>query len=510
MIGLVLLIAIFAVYSQVGRFDFIAYDDNGYITDNPQVQSGLNLASMKWALTATITGHWTPVTVFSHLLACQLFHQQSGMHHLINVLFHTLATLFLFGWLKRATGALWPSAFVAFIFAAHPLHVESVAWVSERKDVLCAFFWFAALYLYVRYAKRPSIGGYLSVTVVFSLGLMAKSMLVTFPFTLLLLDIWPLRRKQFPMLLWEKIPLVGLSAAASYITYRAQSSAGAVQAFPLAERIGNSIVSYVVYLRQMIWPTPVAVIYPWQPPAMWQVVASAIILISVTAAVLIWRTKPYLAVGWFWYLGTLLPVIGLVQAGTQAHADHFMYVPMIGLLLMLAWGGWELQARWPGVRRPLAIAAVVCGISCVLVAHAQTEYWENTETLFDHALAVTRDNYVADYTLGNYLMNSGRPQEAVVHFEDALRAKPDYPEAQNNLGIALASIPGRATDAVSHFEAAVRLNPGFVSAHRNLAQLLEQIPGKRSEALAQYQLVEKLEPSRETATIIQRLRAEQQ
>jgi protein O-mannosyl-transferase len=504
-IGLGLILAIFAVYSQVGTFDFLSYDDNLYVTENPHVQAGLTPESIKWALTAVVAGNWMPVTLFSHMLDCQLFHLQSGMPHLINVLFHMLATLLLFASLKRATGARWPSAFVAMLFAVHPLHVESVAWVAERKDVLSACFWFLALYAYVRYVERPTVRGYLLVALAFGLGLMAKPMMVTFPFTLLLLDVWPLRRAQFPKILWEKLPLIAMSATVSVITYFVQRTTGAVQAYALPVRIENALISYVVYIAQVLWPAGLAVMYPYrQSPAMWQAVAAGIVLLAVSAAVIFaWRTRPYLAVGWFWYLGTLVPVIGLVQVGWQARADRYMYIPMIGLLLMLAWGVAELQVKW------LVLAAAASCIACISVARMQTGYWQNSGTLFERAIDVTQDNYVAEYNLANYLMNTRRGAEAIPHFEAALRAKPDYPEAQNNLGMVLGNIPGRMPDAVSHFEAAVRLRPNLVQAHYNLAVALAQIPGRKSEALAQYEAVQRLEPSPEIAKIIEQLRAEQ-
>ena len=458
-IGAVLILAIFTVYFQVGSFDFTSYDDNDYVTENTHVLSGLTLQNIRWALTAVVVSNWMPLTNLSHMLDCQLFHQQSGVHHLVNVLFHALATLLLFASFKRATGARWASAFVALIFAVHPLHVESVAWVSERKDVLSAFFCFLALYAYVRYTEHPSVRGYLQVALAFGLGLMAKPMLVTFPFVLLLLDAWPLHRTHFPRMLWEKAPLVAFAAAVSCVTYFVQRSTGAVQAYPLPVRIGNALISYVVYIGQTLWPARLVVLYPYpQSFAMGRAAAAAIFLLAVTAAVIFaWRTRPYLAVGWFWYLGTLVPVIGLVQVGQQARADRYMYIPMVGLLLMLAWGASELQAKWPRAKLAIVLAASACAIACVSAAWVQTGYWQNTGTLFERTLDLTRDNYVAEYTLANYLMNSRREPEAIPHFEAALRVTPNFAEAQNNLGMVLGNIPGRMPEAISHFEAAVRL-----------------------------------------------------
>jgi tetratricopeptide (TPR) repeat protein len=444
-----------------------------------------------------------PVTLFSHMLDCQLFHMESGMHHLDNVLLHILATLLLFAVLKRATQARWPSAFVALIFAVHPLHVESVAWVAERKDVLSACFWFLAWYGYLRYVERPSLRSYLLVAVPFALGLMAKPMLVTFPFTLFLLDFWPLKRVS----VIEKLPLIAMSAADACVTFLVQKSTAAVQSYPLPVRIENAMISYVTYLGQMFWPARLSVLYPYQQsPELWQAIAAGIILAAVTASVICTRRSyPYLAVGWFWYLGTLVPVIGIVQVGLQSYADRYMYIPMIGLLIMLAWGARDLLRRWPAAMPALVVAAAACGTGCMSLAYLQTAYWQNSGTLFERALQVTRNNYVAEYNLANYLMNSSRGVEAIPHFEAALRIRPDYPEAQNNLGMTIGNIPGRMPEAISHFEAAVRLKPDLLQAHYNLAVALEQTPGGKAEALKHYQFIERLQPSPEIEAIIKRL-----
>jgi len=510
-IGLGLIVAIFLVYSQVGSFDFTSYDDNLYVTQNSHVQEGLTVEGIKWALTAVVASNWMPVTLLSHMLDCQLFHLQSGMHHLTNVLFHTLATLLLFAVLLRATGARMASSFVAMIFALHPLHVESVAWVAERKDVLSAFFFFLALYAYVRYAEAPSLRRYLLVAASFGLGLMAKPMLVTFPFVLLLFDVWPLRRcndrAQALARTWEKLPLGALSAIVSVVTFYAQRATLAVQAFPLPVRIENALSVYVIYIAQMFWPAGLAVLYPYpQAPSAGLAAASLLVIAGVTAgAIYAWRTRPYLAVGWFWYLGTLVPVIGLVQVGLQSRADRYLYLPMVGLLLMLAWGAVDLVAKWPQAKAAVATFATIAGVACLVMSRTQTEYWQNSGTLFQRALDVTQDNYVAEYNLANYLMNNRRGAEAVPHFESAVRLKPDYAEAQNNLGMLLGSMPGRMSDAIPHFEAALRLRPNLVEAQYNLAVSLAQV-GRTREAIAHYEEVQRLQPSPEVAKIIDRLR----
>ncbi len=342
-----LVVSVIAVYAQVGRFEFVDYDDSVYVFNNPRVMAGVTPGGIKWALTAVVGSNRTPVTLLSHMLDCQLFGMESGMHHLVNVLLHMLSSLVLFAVLLRATGTTGPSAFVAFVFALHPLHVGSVAWIAERKDMLSALFWFLALYAYVRYTERPNRVLYLLVLALFGLGLMSKPMVVTFPFALLLFDVWPLRRMQWPKIVWEKIPLFVFSAIASALTYRVQSGTGSVKAPAFGVRIGNALISYVVYLRQTFWPTHLSVFYPYPHSiAVWPVVGAFALILGVSAlvAVLAWRTRPYLAVGWFWYLGTLVPVIGLVQVGEQAHADRYMYIPMVGLNSHAGMGrGWI----WP-------------------------------------------------------------------------------------------------------------------------------------------------------------------
>ncbi len=339
-IYLVLFVTTFAVYVQVRQFDFVNYDDPEYVSKNLHVREGITPAGIAWAFTSGDSANWLPLTRISHMFDAQLFGMRSGFHHLTNVLIHALATLLLFAFLSRATHMRWPSAFVAFVFALHPLHVESVAWIAERKDVLSAFFWFLALWSYVRYAERPGLGRYLLVLLPFCLGLMAKPMIVTLPFVLLLLDVWPLRRAAR---FGKKLPFFALSAAVAITTYLVQRSSGAVKAltvFPIGLRVENALVSYCVYLGKMFWPASLAVFYPYPLTVpVWKYTIAGLAIVSISAlAVRLFRAYPYVAVGWFWYLGTLLPVIGLVQVGAQARADRYMYVPMVGLAIILAWG----------------------------------------------------------------------------------------------------------------------------------------------------------------------------
>ena len=415
----------------------------------------------------------------------KLFGLGSGWHHLTSVLIHALAALLLFGFLNRATHARWPSALVAFLFALHPLHVESVAWVAERKDVLGAFFWFLALWVYVGGRK-------LIVLAAFCLGLMAKPMIVTLPFVLLLVDVWPLRRPRTVALIREKLPLFALSAGAAVATYLVQRASGAVRAldaFPLGLRIENALVTYVVYMARTIWPARLAVFYPYPADVpLWQALLAGLLLAGISVVVLrSFRERPYLAVGWLWYLGTLVPVIGLVQAGAQASADRYMYIPMVGLAIMLAWGAAEW--RWMPAMAGLTMVA------CIAVTWVQIGYWRSSEALFRHAIKVTSGNYLAHHNLGVALAEEpGRLPEAIAQYEAALAIKPDYARARTDLANALSKTPGRTEDAVAEYQAAIRLEPGAAIPHNDLGNTLSQIPGRLAEAIAEYQAALRIEP----------------
>ena len=524
-----LILSIFAVYSQVGGFDFVNYDDGESVYQNVHVQAGLTPASVKWALTAVVVNNWMPVTLLSHILVGQLFGMRSGMHHLVNVLFHAMAAVLLFASLRRATGARGMSAFVAFMFALHPLHVESVAWVTERKDVLSAFFWFLGLYEYVLYSERPSLGRYLAVATAFCLGLMSKPMLVTFPFTLLLFDVWPLRRTQWPSTIWEKLPLIALSAGASAATWFFQGSARALLTIPLATRIENAFISCLTYIGQMFYPVRLAVFYPYPPSIpLWKAASACAAVLTVSVLVIrAWRTRPYLMMGWFWYLGTLVPVIGLVQAGRQAHADRYMYIPMVGLSVMLAWGAADVFGKWPRTKSVAAVAGAAFCAACMALAWKETAHWRNSETLYEHAIDATGHNDLAEYNLGTYLATMQRYTDAIPHFEAALSINPDFAEAHDNLGTALASrgdcaaaIPhfeaairatpnyarasynlgscqmvfGNYAAAIPYFEAAVRADAGFADAYFRLAVSLSKVSGRAPDAIRQYETVLRLRP----------------
>jgi cytochrome c-type biogenesis protein CcmH/NrfG len=498
-IWLGLILSVLAVYSQVGRFEFVSFDDIWYVTENPHVLAGLSLQNVQWALTTTVDANWIPVTLLSHMAVCSLFGLQSGAHHWVNVVFHALAAVLLFASLERATRAVWPSAFVAFIFALHPLHVESVAWVAERKDVLSTFFWFLALYAYVRYTEQPGLRRYLLMLAPFCLGLMSKPMLVTFPFTLLLLDIWPLRRIRFPGTswekpLWEKIPLFALSLISSAVTYSVQHSTGAVQlSRGRGESILNALLSYVSYIGQTFWPTRLAVFYPYRESLSLWPVALAILLGISWLAVFTWRTRPYLATGWFWYLGTLVPVIGLIQVGGQAHADRYMYIPMVGLSMMLAWGAADVIQKWPQAKFGVAAAAVFACLACLVTASAQAAYWQNNESLYRRAISVTRNNYPAEYNLGHYLKDiPGGGPEAAAHLREALRINPDSVEAHNVMGDYLMAT-GHTAEGVAQFQASLRLKPDSIDTRNRVAGYLMSI-GRINEGVAQFEEVLRTQP----------------
>ena len=452
-----LLICAVGAYWQTAQFDFVNYDDPEYVTANPHVRAGLTANGVAWALTSTEAANWFPLTRLSHMLDWQLFDARSGAHHLVNVALHAFAAILLFAFLLRATGQRWPSAFVAFVFALHPLHVESVAWIAERKDVLSAVFWFLALWAYVA-------GRHWLVLVAFCAGLMAKPMIVTLPLVLLLVDIWPLRRKPT---FKDKLPLFAIAALAAVFTVVVQQASGAVRTLsivPLAMRIENALVSYGWYMWKTIWPADLTVFYPYPKsiPA-WQPVAAAAVLAVISA--LVWRfrsERPYLLTGWLWYLVTLAPVIGLVQVGSQARGDRYMYVPMIGLLIMLAWS-----------LPQIAVITTAASLAFAVVAWAQVTYWQNSETLFRHALEVTRDNYVAEHNLGSALLDQpGRLFEAEQHLQAAVRLAPDSVRAHTDLGSALAKM-GHFQEAMGEFHTALHLDPNSEITRHNLQAAIE-------------------------------------
>jgi len=490
-IYLLLAAAVFLIYSPVLHFDFVTFDDPEYVTANPHVQAGLSLAGVAWAFASSYAGSWFPLTWLSHMLDCDLFGLASGWHHFTNLWIHALSTLLLFTVLKRISGARWKSALVAFLFALHPLHVESVAWVCERKDVLSALFWVLTLAAYAGYVGRPGRGRYMLTLFLFCLGLMAKPMLVTLPVVLLLLDRWPFQRG---IRILEKLPFFAASAAVSVVTYLVHRSAGALASFevvPLAARFENALVSYAVYLLKMVWPVNLAVFYPYsQASLVAPAVVAGIVVAAITVLVLrVFPRWPYLAVGWLWYLVTLLPVIGLVQAGAQARADRFTYIPMIGISIALVWGASEALAAWPRIR--LALAAAVCS-ACLVLTWLQVGYWRDSVSLYQHAIDATSDNYVARFNLASVLEARGDPAGAVAELREAVRIRPYFATAHAELGQLLAT-EGQPGEALGELQAAVRMKPDSADAHFRLGSVLGTL-GRAGDAASEFAQTIRLEP----------------
>jgi tetratricopeptide (TPR) repeat protein len=519
LISLFLIVATLAVFWQVRNHEFINLDDNVYITDNRPIQDGLRLEGVIWTFTTIHAGHWHPLTWLSHMLDCELYGLNPGGHHLTNLAFHIANTLLLFLVLKQMTGRVWISGFVAALFALHPLRVESVAWVAERKDVLSTFFWVLTIWAYVRYVERPRLHRYLLVLLCFALGLSSKPMFVTLPFILLLLDYWPLSRFQFGQatvsdephrsmdtrdqktsslhLVEEKAPLFLLSAVLSIITVFAQQKGGAVgslESYSLQSRIANALISYVSYIEKMIWPHHLAVFYPY-PEAfpIWKVVGSGLLLIGVSVLVIrAARKLPSLAVGWFWYLGTLVPVIGLVQVGMQAMADRFTYIPLIGLFIMISYSIPNLPAGWSTRKIILCLFAGLLILILMILTTLQVKHWQNDITLFEHSLKVTANNYLSHNNLGVALYRQGKNQGAIGHFTEALKIKPDYGEAHNNLGAALER-QGATRKALDHYAEALRIKPDNAKVLNNLGTFFLR-QGESQEAMVHFTEALRIEP----------------
>jgi tetratricopeptide (TPR) repeat protein len=483
----------FAVYLPVRNYEFVRYDDDAYVTENQTIHSGLTWQNIKWAFTTGDAANWHPLTWLSFMLDCQLFGVKSGPFHLVNVLFHIANTLLLFIVFNRMTKAFWQSAFVAALFALHPLHVESVAWIAERKDVLSTLFWLLTMLAYTRYAERPSVGRYFLVLVLFILGLMSKPMVVTLPFVLLLLDYWPMKRINFKFSirnsLLEKLPLIILSAVSSIITFIVQKKGGAMVVIPFKERIANTTISYLTYIGKMFWPAHLAVLYPhpagFIPAA--KAISYAVMLILITILLLYYgRRYKYLAVGWLWYLGTLVPVIGIVQVGSQAMADRYTYIPLIGLFVIIAFTAAELAQKIPFRKIFLTALAAAVLIACVIVTSIQLKFWENSFLLFEHALAVIESNRVMQNNLANVLIDQGKTEDAAGLVSKALKSIPDSPEMHNNFGNALRWL-GRKDEAIAHFKFALEIDPSFSEARYNLGLTLAD-EGKYNEAIEQFNI----------------------
>ncbi len=532
-----LTITVLAVFWQVHKFEFINYDDDKYVNENSHISTGLAWQNIKWVFTNEHASNWHPLTGLSHILDCQLFDLKPGLHHLVNLFWHIANTLLLFIVLRKMTAVTWQSAFVAALFALHPTHVESVAWISERKDVLSTCFWILTMAAYFSYVQKPNAARYILALVLFAMGLMAKPMLVTLPFVLLLLDYWPLDRldvvntSRIYRLLREKIPFFILSAISSVITFVVQKSAGAVQqieVMPLAVRVPNAVVSYGKYILKMIWPTRLAAFYPHPgenlPP--WQVLTAIVSLVLITIFIIRFaRNYRYLFTGWFWYLGTLIPVIGLVQVGNQALADRYTYISFIGLFIIVAWGTNDLLTSWKYRKVLQPALSIVIVLILSVCSWWQTSYWRNSQTLFEHTLKVTNGNYVAHNNLALALSRQNKLDEALNHIHRALQINPNYFDAYNNLGMVYIKLDRcpeamqaclqaikinpanplpysnlgvinlrlkQYQQAILNFQKAIRIKPDFIQAHVGLGIAYFET-GDKDSAMKEYEILRKIE-----------------
>ena len=565
-----LIVCSLIAFGRIVANDFINFDDNVYITENNHIKAGLNSETLKWAFSAVVSSNWHPLTLLSHALDWRLFGANASGHHLVSLLLHIGSAILLFLFLNKTTGSLWPSAFVAALFALHPLRVESVAWAAERKDVLSMFLGLAVLYTYALYVEKPKLYKYCVCLILFALSLMAKPMLVTLPFVLLLLDYWPLGRWQKALqpqllpvsnesglvkkkvkqrktdstkekkisvplmnrakiirsLLWEKSPFIFLAIASSIVTIWVQKNGGAIaylEELPFLDRMLNAIVSYVAYLIKIFWPVNLAVFYTYRQflPS-WQVFGAASILLGISIAVIYAIKKaPYLFVGWFWYLGTLVPVIGLIQVGKQSIADRYTYFPSIGIAIILTWSIVYLLPKVK-LRKIIIIPAAIILAALTFLTWQQCGYWKNSISLFNHVLQATKDNYLAHNNLGTALAAEGKKEEAIAHYRKAIEINPTFTIAHLNLGAALVAqgrieealaaikmnpnqeeahfhlgvvlaAQGRNEEAIAHYLAAIKINPNYDDAHYNLANLFMK-QGKIEEAIAHYRQAIKINP----------------
>jgi tetratricopeptide (TPR) repeat protein len=501
-----LVVIVFLAFGRTCGYGFLGYDDDDYFSSNYHVKAGLTWNGVKWAFQTGYASNWHPVTWLSLMLDAQFFGTGPAGPHLTNVILHAANTVLLFLLLRRLTGALWCSAFVAAVFAIHPLRVESVAWLSERKDVLSGFFFMLTLEAYARYVEKSNVPDsrskifYGLSLLFFALGLMSKPMLVTLPFVLLLLDWWPLKRFEastISRLVLEKLPFFFLSAASCLVTILAQRVAiKPVIILPLTHRLGNAMVSYVIYLTQMIWPENLAVYYPYHfdTPA-WQTFGAGALLLFITfLAIFAARRFPYFRTGWLWYLGMLVPAIGLVQVGGQAHADRYTYLPQIGLYIAIVWAVRDLMVSWR-YRRPMLVTLALFVISGLMICTwKQTSYWRNDVLLWEHAIACTSGNYTAHNNLGYALEAKGQTAEATEHFQKALEIFPGYAEVNINLGKILLD-EGRLDEAGKYFQRAINIIPDSVEAHIDLG-ILFAAQGKTAEAFKHYERAIELAPDR--------------
>jgi tetratricopeptide (TPR) repeat protein len=503
-ISILLAVVIWTAFGQTLHHEFVNYDDGSYVYENPKIVSGLSASNIAWALTHVHAANWHPLTTISHMLDCHLYGLQPWGHHLTNVVLHAAAVILLFIALWRLTGKLWASAFVAALFAIHPLRVESVAWVAERKDVLSGVFFALTLLAYAAYARAKvfSLVRYTIVLALFAVGLMCKPTLVTLPFVLLLLDYWPLDRlsgrwSAIRRVVAEKIPFFVLSAASCAATILAQKEAlTPVRAVSFPERLANSVVSYVEYLVQTIYPADLAVLYPYPEGGLKaaEVILALLFLLTVSLILFRWRhIYPFALTGWLWFLGMLVPMIGIVQVGSQPRADRYTYLPQIGLYILVIWGAMELCREWRFKREALTVTGVLIIVALVTRSYAQTAYWRDSETLWTHAIEVTGGNYIAYNNLAGTLLDKGQFNEAITHYKRALEIKPNVAPVQSHLAKALLE-QGQIDEAVAHLQKALEVDPNYAEAYNHLGTASLK-RGQSAEAIAYYQKALQLNPS---------------
>ncbi len=521
---LFLIITTLTVYWGVRNHDFLNYDDGVYITRNNHVKAGWTVEGVTWAFTTKFHRHWHPLAWLSHMTDCQLFGLNPGWHHMSSLFLHLANTVLLFFVLNLITGALLRSAFVAALFALHPLHVEPVVWVASRKDVLSTFFWMLAMLVYVRYSKYPGFVRYILVLIAFILGLMSKSMVVTLPFVLLLMDYWPLKNPLFgqskgerntlnhkPLqsifqrllelrVIWDKAALLIIVGASSVVALLAMqmktvSNLDTLALLPTRHYISNTFVSYISYIGKMFWPVNLAIPYPRHHViSVWQAGGCGLLLICISFLVF-WKRRhyPYLLVGWLWYLITLVPVIGIVRSGPGIMADRYTYIPLIGLFIIIAWGVPDLLKAWRYRRIMLATLTGILLLGFMTSSWFQVRYWKNSITLFKHTIDVTANNHEAHKNLGAALTVQGKLEEAIVHYSKALSIKPNYAEAYNKLGLALAA-QGKLNEAVANYSKALSIKPDYAKAHNNLGLALAK-QGKMEEASSHFSKALSIEPN---------------
>jgi len=496
---LVLIIAVFAAFWQVNQYDFINFDDHVYVTENLQIQSGLTEQGVRWASTTKYFGLWNPLVWLSYMADYQLFRLKAGGYHLTNLILHILSALLLFWLFNRMTGVLWRSAFVAALFALHPLHVESVAWIAERKDVLSAFFWMLTLCFYVYYTEKPVFRRYLLVIFSFVLALMSKPMVVTLPVIMILLDYWPLKRFESHkgnLILWqlkEKTLFFILSAAVSFTTlYGPQNPLAG--SYSITSRIANAVVTFAAYLAESLWPYDLAVFYPFPAQiSLTHLLTASVFILAVTAtAILLAKRFEYLFVGWLWYAVTVAPVIGIIQIGNYAMADRYSYLPSIGIAIMLAWGVPSLIKSEKIRKKILIPAAIAAVIIMTFLTWKQCGYWRDSAVLFGHALKVTKNNYLAHNSIGLAMFAEGKTDDAIYHYNEAIRIRPDFVRAYNNRGAVYADI-GQYQKAIEDYTTAIHLRPDYAEVYNNRG-IAFSLLGRHEQAVIDYNEAIRLKP----------------